>query len=167
VIGVVVRAIPGRARPAQLGFFEPPGPSPDKLATTLARLAALVGNHRVGAPALVDKHEPGAFKVIPFNPAKAESRKPKAEIARALVLHAMRPARDAEVHLDRGRPRYVQASGVAGQVLAAAGPFRLREGWWEKNLQRDYYDIELSDGAVYRLYQDLVEKSWFLEGWYE
>ncbi|MBI3071103.1 MAG: hypothetical protein HYY84_03145 [Deltaproteobacteria bacterium] len=53
-------------RPAQLGLFEPKGPSPDRLATTLARLSAIVGRERFGAPALVDSHRPEAFALVPF-----------------------------------------------------------------------------------------------------
>src|SRR5207245_2905690 len=51
---VVLAAVPEVVRAAQLGLFHPPGPAPERLATTLARLAALCGPDRVGAPALVD-----------------------------------------------------------------------------------------------------------------
>jgi protein ImuB len=150
-----------RARPAQLGFFEPAGPSPDKLATTLARLAALVGEDRVGSPQLPDSHL-NTFIVEKFEPTPAA--KVEAE-ARALALHALRPPSNAEVQLDRGRPRYLTAEGIAGQVLAAAGPYRVRDGWWQSPIAREYYDMELSDGAVYRVFQD--SQGWFVEGWYE
>ena len=66
VEGIIVRTSPARARAAQLSFFEPAGPSPDKLASTIARLAALVGETRVGAPVLLDRHLPDAFTLQPF-----------------------------------------------------------------------------------------------------
>ena len=61
VEGLVVRTSPARTRSAQLSFFEPAGPSPDKLASTIARLQALVGETRVGAPVVLDRHLPDAF----------------------------------------------------------------------------------------------------------
>jgi protein ImuB len=170
VIGVRLAARPARARPAQLGFFEPAGPSPDKLATTLGRLATLVGEDRVGAPALPDRHRPDAFAVEDFISAqKNETQKSHHEMGkpRILALHALRPPRGAEAHLDRGRLRYLSAEGLGGQVLSLAGPFRVREGWWLAPLLRDYYDVELSDGAVYRVYHDLHADSWHVDGIYE
>src|SRR2546428_7801275 len=41
------------------------------LATTLARLAALCGAERVGAPAVIDSHRPGAAGVAPFTDRKS------------------------------------------------------------------------------------------------
>src|SRR5205814_1340779 len=63
---VVLAAVPEVVRAAQLGLFNPAGPSPERLATTLARLAALCGAERVGAPAVIDSHRPGAAGVAPF-----------------------------------------------------------------------------------------------------
>ena len=173
VTGVIVRAHAARARPAQLGLFEPAGPSPDKLATLLARLHALVGAGRVGAPALVDRHLPDAFSVQPFQPPKATPRTSINDAAapalRPLALHAFRPPRIAEARLDAGRLRWLSAEGLGGQVIAQAGPFRLRDGWWLGPLAvaRDYYDVELSDGAVYRVFHDLRGGEWLVEGCYE
>src|SRR5438093_449741 len=63
---VALSAVPERVRAAQLGLSSPAGPSPERLATTLARLAALCGPERVGAPAVIDSHRPGAAAVAPF-----------------------------------------------------------------------------------------------------
>jgi protein ImuB len=173
VVGLGVQLTPARARPAQLGFFEPAGPSPEKLATTLAHLAALVGPGRVGSPVVRDRHLPDAFSVERFAPQKNRIEKTQNKNgngnanARALGLQAVRPPRPAEVHLDCDRPRYLRADGAGGQVLACAGPFRVRDGWWEQPVVRDYYDLELSDGAIYRVYHDLIADTWFVDGWYE
>jgi protein ImuB len=191
VDSIRLRTTPARARPAQLSFFEPAGPSPDKLVSTLAKLSALVGEPRVGAPALVDRHLPDAFTLQPFNSPRvpttttraAAARAPAATMtqpsprpavmtaaasdARQLALHALRPPLDAEARLDRGRLRYLAGQGVGGQVLAAAGPFRIRDGWWQNPLIRDYYDVELSDGAIYRVFHDLQQDSWHIDGCYE
>ena len=68
VEGVTALVTPGRVRLAQGSLFGAPMPAPGKLSTTLARLAALVGPERVGAPIVPDTHRPGAFGVAPFAP---------------------------------------------------------------------------------------------------
>src|SRR5262249_25650767 len=57
---IPLAAEPASVRAAQLGLFHPPGPAPEQLATTIARLAALCGADRVGAPVVVDTYRPGA-----------------------------------------------------------------------------------------------------------
>ncbi|HEY2745726.1 MAG TPA: DNA polymerase Y family protein [Polyangia bacterium] len=172
VEGIVVRTSPARTRSAQLSFFEPAGPSPDKLASTIARLQALVGESRVGAPVLLDRHLPDAFTLERFDAPRvkplAVSHEPLAsDEARALALSALRPPVDAEARLDRGQLRYLAGQGIGGQVLAAAGPFRVRDGWWQLPVTRDYYDVHLSDGAIYRVFHDLQRDSWHIDGCYE
>ena len=68
VEGVTALITPGRVRLMQGSLFGPLMPAPGKLSTTLARLAALVGPGRVGAPIIPDTHRPGAFAVLPFAP---------------------------------------------------------------------------------------------------
>jgi protein ImuB len=166
VTALVVRAHASRTRAAQLGLFEPAGPSPDKLATLLARLQATVGEGRVGAPALVDRHLPDAFAIAPFAPKPSPSPSPSPS-PRPLALHAYRPPRRAEARLERGRLRYLAAEGVGGQVVHVAGPFRVRDGWWQHPIERDYFDVELTDGAIYRVYLDRRDGGWHVDGCYE
>ncbi|MGD1148327.1 MAG: hypothetical protein ABR961_10305 [Thermoanaerobaculaceae bacterium] len=66
VEGVAALVAPGRVRLAQGSLFGPPLPAPGKLSTTLARLTALVGPERVGAPAIPDTHRPGVWTLAPF-----------------------------------------------------------------------------------------------------
>src|SRR5438094_411412 len=100
---VVLAAVPEAVRAAQLGLFSPAGPSPERLATTLARLAALCGADRVGAPAVVDSHRPGAAGVEPFTLGGAPGP-PSANGCR-LVVRALRPPRPVEVFADRSATR--------------------------------------------------------------
>ena len=55
-------------RVLQFGLFARALPT-EKLATLVARLGALMGSDRVGAPALVDSYRPGAFAMGKFEPA--------------------------------------------------------------------------------------------------
>ena len=59
VVGVHLIALPARVRATQLDILRPSGPAPNRLAATLARLAALVGPENVGTPAAVDSWRAG------------------------------------------------------------------------------------------------------------
>ena len=55
------------ARVTQFSLLARARPFPEQLATLLGRLSALLGERRVGAPALVDTYRPGAFTMAPFS----------------------------------------------------------------------------------------------------
>jgi hypothetical protein len=41
----------------------------------------------------------------------------------------------------------------------------MERGWWaEDDVNRDYYDVELTGGEVYRLYHDRQTATWFVDG---
>jgi protein ImuB len=57
---------------------------------------------------------------------------------------------------------------IAGAVRVASGPWSLEEGWWlDAPAARDYWDVELSDGALYRIYRDRKDGVWFADGIYD
>ena len=66
VVGAALIALPARVRSTQLDFLRPAGPAPDRLAATLARLAALVGPENVGAPQAPDTWREEAIAVAPL-----------------------------------------------------------------------------------------------------
>jgi protein ImuB len=168
IVTVRVGAVPDRVRPVQLGLFSPPGPAPERLATTLARLGALCGADRVGAPAVVDSHRPGAAAVAPFTLAETSGppAPPAPETACRLVVRAIRPPRPLEVFCDRDRPDFVRGPGLGGRVISVAGPWRIVAEWWsETACARDYYDLELSDGGVYRCFREADR--WAVDGIYD
>ena len=220
VTGVVLAMTPDAVRAAQLGLFAPAGPAPERLATTLARLGVLCGEGRLGAPAVVDTHRPGAAAVVPFAPpaaggppatadavacvsgpapgaslaADASVRvAPAAAFAPAftpagagidtegdatngaapaaccrLVVRALRPPRPLEVFAERDAPAFVRGTGLGGRVVEAAGPWRIAAEWWgDAPLARDYWDLELSDGGLYRCYRELASGAWFVDGVYD
>jgi len=62
----------------------------------------------------------------------------------------------------------VRGTGLGGRVVAMAGPWRLAGEWWsDAAFARDYYDLELSDGGVYRCFRDLGSGGWFVDGVYD
>ena len=66
-------AKPSRPRAAQGGLFLPPSPEPEKLELTLARIAGIVGNGRVGALELLDTHRRDGFRMQRFAPREPEA----------------------------------------------------------------------------------------------
>ncbi len=80
----------------------------------------------------------------------------------------MRPPQTVEVFCARDRPAFVRGTGIAGRVVHAAGPWRVQGEWWSDGpYARDYYDAQLSDGGVYRLYCDVRTQHWFVDGVYD
>ena len=171
VVGAALIALPARVRSTQLDFLRPAGPAPDRLAATLARLAALVGPENVGAPQAPDTWREEAIAVAPYSAARAA--RARAESARsALAVRRFRPAQEIEVLMGRDGPTALRGSETTARVLIAAGPYRMRGEWWrpqeeDGDFARDYWDVHASDGAVYRLHQDSRSGRWFLDGYYD
>ncbi len=77
----------------------------------------------------------------------------------------------ARVVVDAGRPVRVTTDrrGFAGgTVITAAGPWRTSGNWWAADSwDRDEWDIALSDGALYRVFQERHSGAWFIEGMFD
>ncbi len=65
VVGMTVLIRPARIRSTQLDLYRPNGPAPERLATTIARLSALVGPEHVGAPRVVDSWKEELMAIEP------------------------------------------------------------------------------------------------------
>ena len=169
ISALAVALTPAPIRPVQLGLFTPPGPAPERLATTLARLAVLCGPERVGSPAVVDSHCPGRAAVVPFVPPARSLPPPNIPVGLCpLAVRVLRPPRPVDVFDDRGVPSYVCGDGLGGRVVEMAGPWRHTGEWWaETRFARDYYDLELSDGGLYRCFLDRFTRRWFVDGIYD
>ncbi len=176
VVGVVVAGLSTRSRPTQLDLLRPAGPAPDVLASTLARLAILCGADRVGVLRESDTHRPDAIEISPFDGGArvvADAPAPEPDVAHAgvvirLAVRAFRPVVPVEVFESRGRLDFVRGQGFGGRVVQWAGPLRLRGEWWTAEpFAREYYDVELSDGGVYRIYRDVRRQCWIADGVYD
>jgi protein ImuB len=221
-VSIVVDPTPGRV--LQHTLFTRAHPTPEQLSTLLARLAAVMGQDRIGAPATVDTYRPGAFAMTPF---KTDHRAapgpqppaPSPQPPLRSALHRCRQPVPARVALADGRPIRVTTDrrGFAGgAVVHRAGPWRTSGDWWTgsagavggaeqvggvaeavqdlrrsvldtperygarasargggpprevKNagphaFNRDEWDVALSDGAVYRIFQDRETDAWFID----
>ena len=95
-VTLTIDPTPGRI--VQHSLLARPLPSPEQLSTLTARLTAVMGDNRVGAPVLVDTHRPEAFAMRRFHVNDVHPRRPTAR-PRA----RRRDARRAEAHLCAGR----------------------------------------------------------------
>ena len=242
-----IEIAPRVPRPAQTDMFLPPSPAPDKLQTTIARLAALCGPGNVGAISAENSHRPEAMRLDPFAPPAPPPipENAPAKNVTQLVIRAIRPAREIEVMCSREIPEFVRGENLGARVISIAGPWRRDGEWWldgladthadssDKNknnpaasehglerhdgrmfgahprevsaqnlktisalnpapsptphlngasaadagmetngarkcgFARDYYELALEDGGVYRVFRDLKSDQWFLDGAYD
>ena len=134
-VAIAVDVTEGRV--LQFGLFARALPA-DTLATLMARLGALMGADRVGAPALVDTYRPGAFAMTKFDPPRDftnhQSPIPNPQSLRgSRVLRRFRSPIPARVALEHGRPVRVTTDRRGfggGHVERAEGPWRSSGDWW-------------------------------------
>jgi protein ImuB len=177
ILKIHLAAEPARPRSAQGGLFLPPSPEPEKLELTLARIAGLVGEPRVGSVELLDTHRAEGFRMRRFTPEaapKINRQKVAEEKSAVAALRLFRPLLRATVTLENGelaRVVCLKKKEVQGNVLWKAGPWRSSGDWWEREAwARDEWDIALQNAgsvALYRLVHDLLGGSWFVEGTYD
>ena len=154
-VTIVIDPTPGRV--VQHTLYTRAQPTPEQLSTLLARLGALMGQDRFGAPATVDTYRPGAFAMTPFqtdvalgfSPAAAVERKARkareGDVSQSVVplaishqplISALRRCRQpvpARVTVVDGRPVRVTADRrgfTGGAVTHCAGPWRTSGEWW-------------------------------------
>ena len=101
----------------------------------------------------------------------AETGKPARITAKEEVVS---PEIPSPLHLGRQAGVRFHANGtekakrIEGTVRVASGPWRLEEGWWsEEPVDREYWDVELSDGGLYRIFRDGRRGEWFADGIYD
>jgi protein ImuB len=180
IMKIHLAAEPARPRSAQGGLFLPPSPEPEKLELTLARIAGMVGEHKVGALELLDTHHPEGFRMRRFvaEIARKTPQKQTPDFAEATsavtALRRLRPPLRVVVTLEDGQPTRVtcpKKKEVQGDVLWKAGPWRFSGDWWEREAwSRDEWDLALRNGetvSFYRLVHDLLAGNWYVEGTYD
>jgi len=138
-VTIVIDPTPGRV--VQHTLFTRAQPTPEQVSTLLARLGALMGADRFGAPAVVDSYRPGAFAMTPFttdpdgrlNRGEREDRRENCVHDVTSALRRCRQPVPARVAVADGRPVRVTTDrrGFAGgAVTRCAGPWRTSGEWW-------------------------------------
>ncbi len=195
IVKIQLSAEPMRPRAAQNGLFLPPAPEPEKLELTLAKIAGIVGEDKVGSFELLDTHRPGGFRMQHFAPGESFSpqrhRAPEitnnqsrdSSVSLSLcgddlvtALRIFRPPVDVAVTMQEGKPSCItffcpKNKAMQGEILWAAGPWRSSGDWWEREgWARDEWDIAVQGEtgiALYRLVRDRLDGRWFVEGTYD
>ncbi len=128
VLAVTLEAIAAKTGAVQDGLFAPPLPEASRLDVTLARLGALVGEGRVGSPALRDTHAPDSFSVGLFKNELAAAAACSANAAPA--MRQLRPPEPATVHTEAAHPVQFFFRGELYEVRSLCGPWRSSGDWW-------------------------------------
>jgi len=110
-----------------------------------------------------------------------------------MALRTIRPAEEIEMMCRRETPEFARGQNICARVIAVAGPWRRQGEWWaaaeptegaaqpkQNNphaaawqasapaaYARDYYELALEDGGVYRMYRDHYSRKWFVDGVYD
>lgn len=171
VIGFSIVAHPDRPRRAQLSLFGPPALSPEKLATTIARLVSLLGDERVGMALSVDGHLPERYAIGNYAPPPPPTTRTSPRNSRGLLaVRVFRPPVPVGVLTEQcdGETRIASIQGegsLTGPVRMCSGPWRVESSWWtDAPAAREYWDVELQDGT-YRLYE--AATGWVVDARYE
>lgn len=146
VAALTLHAEAGQASAVQMGLFAPQTPEPSRLDVTLARLKALVGEERVGAPALEDSHRGGNFRMEHFAGSKSTSQQVSEPAGQRVALRRVRPAAPIHVILRANRPAVFRERGNRFDIAAAYGPWRTSGCWWAE----DAWDTEEWDVLAIR-----------------
>jgi len=171
VVKVTLAAEPVEPRPGQGGLFLPATPAPDRLELTLARLAGIVSEQRIGAAEVLDTHRPDAFQMKRFAPSVPRGLKPRKSshwkigssghfktdytvipspdlaLHSAMALRRFRPPLAATVAVRHGEPVRIAAGEIRGEVASISGPWRTSGDWWKGKTPRIDTDTHGSSWA--------------------
>jgi protein ImuB len=162
-VTIVIDPTPGRV--VQHTLYARAQPTPEQLSTLLARLGALMGQDRFGAPATIDTDRPGAFAMAAFatehdaGKNRGDRKERRDDLSRSAgsainpepsaishqpLMSALRRCRQpvpARVAVAGGRPARVTTDRrgfPGGTVTHCAGPWRTSGAWWEaENLKSE------------------------------
>jgi protein ImuB len=162
IVKIQLAAEPVRPRATQGGLFRPPSPEPEKLELTMARIAGIVGEGKLGALELLDTHRPEGFRMLHFAPSEPQGlkpcstqslleveagpgnpQKPSAENCASdfnsdgvvTAMRIFRPPVRATVTLRDGCPTHMvcgKRKDMQGEIVWIAGPWRSSGDWWAR-----------------------------------
>ena len=156
-------------------FSEGPARDLDAANRALARLRAEFGDGAVVQAKLRDGHLPEArFAWEPLNRVKLprndlnglnglnelNSPSPKMLVRRIMAKPIALPGGPRHTHEDG----WLILGHKYGSVDKLSGPYVFSGGWWNREIQRDYYFAETRRGAIAWVYYDRVRRRWFLQG---
>jgi len=94
-----------------------------------------------------------------------------AEISREseTVPHRARPPAISSIKtISPTDDRNGKGPSIQGNVRVASGPWGVEEGWWtDHRVDRDYWDVEIDGGGIYRIFRERGTGEWFVDGIYD
>jgi protein ImuB len=167
ILGFELEAKPSDPGNHQFDLYRGGLKEPNRFFQTLARLAALIGNDRVGIPEPVDTYRPDSVRLRwpdgQWGPSSSWND-PAPRIGPA--FRRCRPGVPAGIRLEEGRPIHIQSSLVTGHIQEVRGPWKLSGDWWDQSFWAvEEWDIQLQKGALYRLAHE--EDQWQVVGIYD
>lgn len=162
VSAVRLVAAPARPPEKQDGLFDTGLRDPASFWENIARVAAIVGDDRVGTPARADTHRPDAF--VMEKPAEAVvPSPPPTHPPCGPTLRRFRPPWPVRVVCGAGAPERLEGGRLEGAVSAARGPWRSEGDWWKPEAWvAETWQVELAAGGLYQLSR--VGDGWCVEG---
>lgn len=170
VLSLAIEADAGQTSKVQLGLFAPQTPEPSSLDVTLARLRAIVGEDRVGAPELEDTHRPNSFQLRATHAVDSKGIMTKREAR--IALRRVRPPRAVHMTLNGARPAAFHDEGKCYSIASAYGPWRSSGCWWSQEAwDCEDWDVLTTDssGATLGclLVRDRLHNAWRLEAFFD
>jgi protein ImuB len=170
-VEVALRAEGVAATVEQLRLFnERPVRDVDAANRALARLRAEFGDQAVVRAKLTDGHLPEArFTWEPLD--RIESPRPHLNALNSPKVLVRRIA--AKPIVLSGSPYPTHEDGWLvldpkyGSVDKLTGPYVFAGGWWNREIEREYYFAETRRGDLLWIYFDRLRRRWFLQGWVE
>ncbi len=170
VTAIRLTADPGPLSKVQIGLFSPQLPEPMRLDVTLARVAAIVGEKRVGKPVLKDTHHSDAFTIARFTADAISTIRSQSRTS--FGLRRFRPPATVKVEIANGRLKAFWHERVRYDVKRLYGPWRTSGDWWSGDVwSGDGWDFaaEAKDGSllVGVARHDRLRHVWELEALYD
>ncbi len=152
-------------------------PFPERLETTLGRLASAFGEEGVFSAALADEYRPErAFVRAPPLPERDppdrtghRSSDRSGPWPSALPLRLL-PVPEAVAVAREGEAAVLVARGARRRIVEASGPERLSGEWWERPFDRDYWRVRTGgpEGAArWWIFRDRDDGRWYLHGLFD
>jgi protein ImuB len=147
-------------------FAERPVRNLDAANRALARLRAEFGEEAVARAKLTDGHLPEArFAWEPLT--HVELPKPKRGVHRTVVRRIFAKPVPLPSQRRTHDDGWLLLGPKHGAVEKLSGPYVFSGGWWNREIQREYYFAETRRGDLLWVYYDRLRRRWFLQGWVE
>ena len=170
VLSLEATADAGPTARLQLGLFTPQLPEPGRLQVTLARIAAIVGESRVGWAKLEDTHRDDVCTVETFAVKPASST--QHDLIPCTAVRRLRSTIRITPVMQEHRPRSFYYLGKPYTVHRTYGPWQRSGTWWSGEMWSvEHWDIvaysPAKDLLLCILAHDRLRNHWHVEAIYD